>query len=245
MAMFLASNLMLGLVLLALLGALAWWHPTTVVDLLTQRSPGWRTLSWVTLLLTLGLILWFSLADDWRKIFGELLDIGEKFASQRAVLQPVDHTIRMITFGLLILTLIPTACLFARHIGGYGLQLGLIILGVTAFFPFYLIRQRLDTGVAGIVTLPNVFSLAMLGIIVYLLLDYAANIALILTSYLGLLGLFALPVTLILDLMGQREARHTPNKQVQEFYQQLSRGIEKHRSQPPERPNEHHPPPTS
>jgi len=94
----------------------------------------------------------------------------------------------------------------------------------------YLVRQRLDTGLAGILEIPSLLSLAGVAIIFYLLLDYAANIALILTSYLGLLGLAALPVTLVLDLIGQRESTARPSEGARDFYAQIGAGVRERRA---------------
>ncbi len=221
MAQFLASNQLLGFVLLALLAALGWWQRDAVGDIARAPSAAWRGLAWAAFGLTLVLILWFTFADDWRKIFGELLDIGERFPSQRAVLNPVAPAIRRVTLVLIVAALLPTAGLFARYVGGYGLQIVLVILGISAFFPTYLIRQRLDTGLAGILELPSLFSLAMVGTIIFLLLDYSVNIALILTSYLGLVGLVALPITAILDLTGKRDAPMRRTTNVDDFYSRL------------------------
>lgn len=226
MTQFLASNQALGFVLLALLAALGWWQREMLGDIARAPSLAWRVVAWAALGLTAALVLWFTFADDWRKIFGELLDIGERFPSQRAVLDPVDPAIRRVSLILLIAALLTTGALFARYIGGYGLQIVIAILGISSFFPCYLIRQRLDTGLAGILDLPSFFSLAMLGTVFFLLLDYSANIALILTSYLGLLGLIALPITAILDLLGRREAPVRPTAEVTDFYSRLSAGVE-------------------
>jgi hypothetical protein len=230
MAQFLASNQMLGLVLIALLAGLGWWQRDLLRDIVSAPSRAWRILAWVTFGLTCALVLWFTFADDWRKVFGELLDIGEKFPSQRAVIDPVDPAIRRVSLVLLIVTLPLTGGIFARYVGGYGLQAVLIILGVSSFFPSYLIRQRLDTGLAGILELPSFFSVAMLGTLFYLLLSYAVNIALILTTYIGLLGIAALPITAILDLLGRREAPIRPTDEVNDFYTRLSAGVQERRS---------------
>lgn len=230
MTQFLASNQMLGFVLIALLLSLGWWQRDLLGDIARAPSAAWRILAWATLIMTCVLVLWFTFADDWRKVFGELLDIGEKFPSQRAVLDPVDPTIRRVSLVLLVVTLLLTGGIFARYVGGYGLQIVLIILGVSAFFPSYLMRQRLDTGLAGIVELPSVFSLAMLGTLFYLLLSYAVNIALILTTYIGLLGIAALPITALLDLFGRREAPVRPTDEVNDFYTRLSAGVVERRN---------------
>jgi len=237
MAQFLASNQMLGLALCAVLLALGWARRGLVRDLVGAPERGWRIVAWAAFLCTLAVILWFTFADDWRKVFGELLDVREQYLSQRAVRIPVDPGLRRVSFILLVPALLCGGALFARYLGGYGLQAILVILGVSAFFPLYLIRQRLDTGLAGIIELPSLLSLAGVAIILYLLLDWAANIALILTSYLGLLGLAALPVTLLLDLAGQRESTARPSAEAQAFYTRLGEGVRQRRAAASERPD--------
>lgn len=239
MAQFLASNQMLGLALCATMLAFGWWQRGLFGEMLATPERGWRIVAWAACGFTITLLLWFTFADDWRKVFGELLDVREQYLSQRAVPMPVDPDLRRISFLILIPALLLGGALFARYIGGYGLQFVLVILGFSSFFPLYLIRQRLDTGLAGVLELPDFFSLAMLAIIVYLLLDYTMNIALILTSYLGLLGLAALPVTLLLDLLGRRESTIGPTDEAQRFYAQIHTNLEEQRAALPEQPGEH------
>jgi len=237
MAQFLASDQMLGLALCAVLLALGRARRGLLGDLIGAPERGWRIVAWAAFLCTLAVVLWFTFADDWRKVFGELLDVREQYLSQRAVPIPVDPALRRVSFVLLVPALLCGGALFARYLGGYGLQAILVILGISAFFPLYLIRQRLDTGLAGILELPSLFSLAGVAIVFYLLLDYAANIALILTSYLGLLGLAALPVTLVLDLRGQRESTARPSEGASDFYAQIGAGVRERRAAAAERPD--------
>jgi hypothetical protein len=236
MAQFLASNQMLGLALGVVLLALGWSRRGALGDLVGAPERGWRVVAWVAFLTTLAVILWFTFADDWRKVFGELLDVREQYLSQRAVPIPVDPALRRVSFVLLVPALICGGALFARYLGGYGLQIILVLLGISAFFPLYLIRQRLDTGLAGILDLPSLFSLAGIAIAFYLLLDWAANIALILTSYLGLVGFVALPVTLFLDLTGLREGSARPSAEATSFYTQIGEGVRQRRAAADERP---------
>lgn len=233
MVQFLASNLMLGLMVFAVLLGLGRWQHTALRDIVSAPARTWRVLAWVAIGLTLALVAWFSLADDWRKVFGELLDVREQYLSERAVLNPVDPGIRRVSLLLLAATLLCSGALFARYVGGYGLQFVLLILGLSAFFPLYLIRQRLDTGLAGIADLPSLASLAMLATLLYLLLDYACNIALIVVSYLGLLGLAALPVTLALDLLGRRNPPVRPTTQANAFYATIHSQLEERRAATP------------
>ncbi len=205
MILFLASNLALGIVLTGTLLAIVLRQRHAVADVLRAREPGWRLLARLGFGATVALLLWGTLADSWRKMLGEALDQGERFLSQRFVRDPVAPEVRAVTLALLALSLLTLAPLLARYAGGYLLQLALVITGLAAFVPLYLVRQRLDTGLAGVFELPPLFSLAMLALIGFLLADYAANVATLLATYLALLGPVAIPITLALDLLGRRE----------------------------------------
>ena len=131
---------------------------------------------------------------------------------------------------LLLPALIMAGALFARYVGGYGLQFTIFILGLSAFLPTYLMRQRLDTGVAGVLELPSFFSLEFFATLFYFLVGYATNIALILGSYLGLLGLVAIPVTIVLDLLGRREPPARPDATSTAFYAKIRDQVESRRA---------------
>ncbi len=203
---FLASNLALGLVLLVTGVAVVRWQRIALLDMVQVPERGWRIVAWVAFGLTIALVLWGSLADDWRKMFGELLDLRQEYAGQRTVKVPVSGDVRAVTLVLLVAMLVLTGALCARYLGGYGLQLVLLIAGFSSFFPLYLFRQRLDLGLVGIVVnAPSGLSIGTLATLFYLAMDYVANVSLIVMCYIMLVGLFALPVTLVLDLLGRRE----------------------------------------
>jgi len=164
-------------------------------------------------------------------MIGEALDINEQYVSQRLVREPVPHDIRVVTVVLLVLSLLTMAPLFARHVGGYLYQLSLAIAGLTLFIPLYFLRQRLDTVLASIFTLPPLFSLGMLATLVFVVLDYATNVALLVVVYLGLLGLVALPVTVVLDLLKQRDP--APDASSAAFYAKVHEDLLARRSAAP------------
>lgn len=216
---FLASNLALGLLLLGCGAALVRWQRIALREMVLVPERGWRIVAWAAFGLTLALIVWGTLADNWRKMFGELLDLRQEFFEQRAVKVPVSGDVRAVTLALLVALLVLTGALFARYAGGYGLQLVLVIVGFSSFFPLYLFRQRLDLGLVGIVVnAPQGFSLGVLATIFYLAMDYAANIGLIAMTYATLVALVALPVTLVLDLLGRRDPPARPNVADVDFY---------------------------
>lgn len=233
---FLGSNLALGLALMAVVAALARAQRTLLGDMLRARQAGWRTLAWTGLGTTLALLLWGTVADSWRKMIGEALDYRTQFPSQRAVLEPVDRDIRVVTLILLALSILTLAPLFARYVGGYGVQLAIIITGITAFLPLYLIHQRLDIGLASIFELPPLFSFAMLATLIFVLLSYLTNAALLLTTYLALLGLVAIPITIILDLLQRRDP--PPDTAPASFYASLHGQVMTRRNTRPQRRTE-------
>ena len=216
---FLASNLALGLVLLVIGAALVRWQRIALLDMMRVPERGWRIVAWVAFGLTVALLVWCSLADDWRKMFGELLDLRQEFFAERAVKVPVSGDVRAVTLALLVATLLLTGALFARYVGGYGLPIALVIVGFSSFFPLYLFRQRLDLGLVGIViNAPTGFSFGMLATLFYLAMDFTANVGLIAMSYAALVGLFALPMALVLDLLGRRDPPARPQASDVDFY---------------------------
>ena len=234
MTAFLGSNLAIGLVLLALLLALVWRQRHNLDVPLTSPQRAWRALAWLGFGSTAALALWGTFADNWRKLVGEALDINERYLSQRLVLEPVARDVRAVTLVLLALSLLAMAPLFARYVGGYGYQLALLLLGTVLFIPTFALRQRLDTILVStlLYDLPPPLSLGMLATIIFVVLDYAANVALLVISYLGLLGLVALPVTLVLDLLRQREP--PPDRQTEAYYAELRANLAARRAMTPQ-----------
>lgn len=233
---FLGSNLALGLWLIGVVAALVWRQRDFVADTLRAGERGWRWIARVAYGATLALLLWGTLADNWRKMIGGILDYRERFVSQRAVLEPVARDVRLVTVVLLAVSLLALAPLFARYVGGYGLQFATIITGFTAFLPLYLIRQRLDIGLAGLFEWPPLFSFAMVATIIFLLTNYLTNVALLLATYLGLLGLVAIPTTIVLDLLRRRDP--PSNAAPSAFYGSLHEHVLAQRAATPQRRRE-------
>ena len=109
----------------------------------------------------------------------------------------------------MILSLIFTACLVARHVGGYFLQLVLILPAAAAWIPLFIVRQRLDfnlgLGFGGSWTSP----LDVIGYLLFLFAAWVVDTLALLATYIILLMVVALPVTLILDLLRRRHPRST------------------------------------
>ena len=223
---FLAGNVALGLMLGITVAAFGWWQREAFREMVNAPETAWRAIAWGAIALVAALVLWGTFADDWRKMFGELLDLREQYASQRTVKNPVAGELRAVTLALLTPALLLSGALFARYLGGYGLQAVLLIVGFSSFFVLYLFRQRLDAGLVGIVlNAPQGFTAATFASLFYILIDYAANIGLILMSYLTLVGIAAIPVTAILDLLGHRDPPARPSSNDVDFYARIRTGV--------------------
>ena len=223
---FLAGNVALGLMLCLATAAIGWWQRDSLREMLNAPDPAWRIIAWGAIGLTIAVVLWGTFADDWRKMFGELLDIREQYSSQRTVKSPVAVEIRAVTLALLVPALLLAGALFARYLGGYGLQFVLIIVGFSSFFVLYLFRQRLDAGLVTIVlNAPQGFTAATFATLFYILIDYAANVGLILMSYLTLVSIFAIPVTIVLDILGRRDPPARPSSTDVDFYAKIRANV--------------------
>lgn len=202
---FLGSNLAIGLVLIGLLAWAVIRGRAALTVPLRAAQPGWRLVARVAYVATAALVLWGTLVGNWRKLVSEALDINEQFHSQRLVQDRIPAAVLVVTLALLAVSLLTVAPLLARYVGGYPLQFALIIAAITAFIPVFALRQRLDTALATIDVLPSLVSLDMAVTALFIAGDYLANVALLLVCYLGLLGLVAIPVTVVLDLRRDRE----------------------------------------
>lgn len=209
---FLGSNLAIGLVLIALVGWGSYRLRVALATTLRSAQPGWRLVARVAYGSTAALLLWGTLAANWRKLISEALDINEQFRSERLVQEPIPAAILVVTLVLLAVSLLTMAPLLARYVGGYPLQIALIVAAVTAFIPLFALRQRLDTALATIDVLPSLISLDMAVTALFIAGDYLANVGLLLVCYLGLLGLVAIPVTVVLDLRRDREPPPDPTQ---------------------------------
>ncbi len=204
---FLAGNHALGLALVAVLAAIAARNRPFVRELARDPAALWRALARVALVLTAAFIVWTTLFDNWRQVIGEPYRLSREWASQRVEIDPTPESLRTVTYILLALSLVSVACLFARHIGAYGVQL-LVLLGCLIFWgPLFVVRQRFDLALA--LTDEIASPGAIPGYVLYLLMTWAVDIAVIALSYGALLMLVALPVTLLLDLTRLRSPRTT------------------------------------
>jgi hypothetical protein len=215
----LASNGMLGVVLVVLLLAAGRANRGLVRDV--ARDPD--RLGWLRAKLAVAaggvFIAWTSLFDNWRQLNGLPYRLTGQFPSERIEYNPPSAEVRTITLVLLAISLVFAACLLARHVGGYGVQVVIFLGAVICWLPLFIVRQRLNVnlglGFEGDASAP----LDVLGYLLWVVMAWLIEILLILASYLTLLAVVALPVTLLLDLTRLRQPRVT--KEAAPFFASL------------------------
>jgi hypothetical protein len=205
----LASNAALGVALtgvLLLIGRANW---VFLRDIARDPDRLWRVIARLALAATVVFIAWTSAFDNWRQLVGLPYRMTQKFPSQRVEYDPPSDAVRTITFVLLAVCLVFTACLMARHVGGYGTQTMLLFVGFVFWVPLFIFRQRfninLGLGFDGDATSP----LDVLSYIVWVLGAWLIEISILLATFFVLLAVVALPVTLVLDLTRLRQPRTT------------------------------------
>lgn len=218
---WLAGNVPLGLFMVVTIVAVIRANRIFVRDVFQDPDAGWRIVPWVATGLVTAFLVWGTFVDNWRQIIDLPYRLSQRFESKRFEFDPTPEILRAVTFALVIVSLIPVAALFARHIGGYIVQF-VVLLGAIIFWaPLFAIRHRLDVNLAlgfgGDKTSPaDIF-----GYTFYLLLDWMAVGLIVMASYLIALMIVALPTTLVLDLT--RHRRPSTTDEATDFFADLGR----------------------
>lgn len=216
---WLAGNVPFGLFMAAAIVALVRANRVFVRDVLQDPDRGWRIMPRVAAALIAALLVWGTFVDNWRQLVDLPYRLSQEYASKRVEFDPTPDALRFVTFALAIVSLIPVAALFARHVGGYVVQ-AVTLLGAIIFWaPLFAIRHRLDVNLAlgfgGDVTSPA----DLFGYAFYLLLDWLAVGLIVLASYLIAAMIVAIPTTLVLDLTRHRHPSTTD--EARDFFADL------------------------
>jgi hypothetical protein len=212
----LASNIMLGIVLSLLLLFIGFKNRGFVHEIADDPDRLWRFIPRAAFIATAALIAWISVFDNWRQLIGLPYRLSQRFPSQRVEYNPPSDDVRTVTYILLAVSLVLVACVVARHVGGIVIQLILFMAAVTFWAPIFAIRQRFDinlaTGFEGKVTSP----LDVIGYLIWVLMAWGIDIIVIVLSYVLMLSIVAIPVTILLDITRLRQPKVT--KEADSFF---------------------------
>jgi hypothetical protein len=180
----------------------------------------WRVMARIAAAFGAVTLIWVALLDDWLQLVAEPYRLSMPWDYQRVVLDPIDSTIRAISIGLIAITLLAIACLFARHIGGYLLQAGTLVLATLVWMPFFIMNQRLNAmivqGAEASETLPEV-----LGLSAFWVVRMGLGAMTVAATLMIVMMLMALVATLLLDVLGLRQQRIT--HEADSFFSELGR----------------------
>ncbi|MCC6704535.1 MAG: hypothetical protein IT334_06640 [Thermomicrobiales bacterium] len=203
----LVSNEMLGVAMLTILAIFARFNRAFLRDVWRDQDRFWRIIARLALVSGLALIVWGSVADNWRSIAEYPYRYIQIWESKRIEYNPPPDWARDITVTLLIVTLVLTACLVARHVGGYIMQAVLIFPALAAWIPLFIVRQRLDfnlgLGFGGSWSSP----VDVIGYLLFLVAAWVVDSLALFATFVILLMLVALPITLLLDITRLRRPR--------------------------------------
>ncbi len=177
-------------------------------DVAQDSSPFWRIVARSSLALLIVSLLWVTLFDNWLQLGGEPYRLSRSWEAQRVVFDPVATGVRIVSFALLVSTAIGLAALFARHVGGYALQLGILIMATVAWIPLFIFQQRLNLLVLDAVESSTSWA-GLAGIAAFWTLRTAFGLLSITATALIVTFLIAPFVTLALDLLRLRVAGTT------------------------------------
>lgn len=205
----LSGNAGVGGALIVVLAVAAWRGRALLRSMVRDEEPLWQGIAAAGFASVAVFAVWVTIFDNWIQLVGDPYRRSVPWASQRIVYDPVAPAIRTITWALLCLTLVLGAAIFARHIGGYLLQLGLIVLAGAMWIPLFIFRQQasffISFGTNEITASAANFA-AWVG---FLLLMWTMGVAIILVSWTFAMAIIAPFVTLLLDLLRIRQPRAT------------------------------------
>ena len=207
------GNIGLGVATMVAVGLVAWANRASVRDVLADEDPRWRVIARFALVISVVFLAWGTLFDNWLQLIAEPYRLSRRWESQRVVFDPVPEVVRWVTVILLALSLISMACLVARHIGGYAIQIGLLTVATVLWSPLFVLRQRADVIVGFGQETATGDTAATVGFSLFVALKWSLGLASLLTSYLFALMLIAPIVTFVLDLFRLRVPRVTAEAQ--------------------------------
>ena len=213
----------IGIVLIVACSLALYANRGFVRDVRDDPSAFWRIVARVAAVSGGITLLWVGLLDDWGQLVAEPYRHSLKWEYQRVVYGAIDPAIRAVSVVLILVSLTALACLFARHIGGYLLQAGTLVLAVMVWMPMYIMGQRLNAmiiqGAESSTSLPEI-----LGVGAFWIVRMGLATLVVATTLLTAMMAIALVATLVLDLLRLRVPRET--HEADGFFSELGRRAE-------------------
>jgi hypothetical protein len=212
-----ALGAVMGLAILALARA----NRGFLRDIAHDPEASWRAVAWLAAISGSALLIWISAFDNVRQLIAWPYRSLQSFPSRRFEFDPPAHEVRTVTLILLLITLVAMAGLFARHVGGYPLQVLLAFCGAALWLPLFVLRLRLNLNLAAGFSGHWTSPVDVLAYLAFVVLAWAVEIAVIASAFVALVAAVALPVTVLLNILHRRHPR--PTNEAKPFFNALER----------------------
>lgn len=212
------SRQAVGVALILTIAAVILVQRSLVREIGSDPARGWRFIAWATGIVSALTLVWVTLRDDWLQLVAEPYRHSLKWEYQRIQLDPISPEIRAVSVTLLASMVLLLAMLVARHINGYALQVGALLVSVLAWIPMFILNQRVNAlviqGAAGDASIGE-----LAGLTVFWLMRLAFGVAMVTISIAAVTLVASLVLSMVLDLMRAREPR--TSKEADDFFATL------------------------
>jgi hypothetical protein len=205
----LSGNPGIGGALIVVLAVAAWLGRSLLVSMVRDEEPLWRAITGAGFISIAVFVGWVTLFDNWIQLVGDPYRRSVPWASARVIYNPVNPDVRLVSWILLGVTLAFGAAIFARNIGGYLLQLGLVVLTGVMWIPLFAFREQASFMISFGTEHVTASAENLIAYIGFLLLTWTMGVAIIVASWTFAMAVVAPFVTLLLDLLRIRQPRVT------------------------------------
>lgn len=213
------SRQSVGIVLILVTAFVLYANRGFVRDVAGDPAGGWRLLARFAAIMGAISLVWVTLFDDWLQLVVEPYRLSLKWEYQRILLSPIDPESRITSVVLLGATLLAIAFLAARHMGGYLMQGGVLLVSVLAWIPLFIMNQRVNALVVQGAE-ADASALDVLGLALFWLMRMTLGVVTIAMSAAAVTMLMSLLATVVLDLLRAREPRVT--READAFFGSIS-----------------------
>jgi hypothetical protein len=141
---FLAGNLPISLIILAIVGTWAYRSRSSIKLAMNDTSPFWALVAKVGVASTALFFLWVTALDNWRQLLGYVVITGREYAADPFERAATPEMLRWVSLALFVVSIVTLAMLYARHMGPYVFLVVAIIFAPIFMVTFNEIRISAD-----------------------------------------------------------------------------------------------------
>ncbi|MEX2426493.1 MAG: hypothetical protein WD401_07000 [Thermomicrobiaceae bacterium] len=198
---FVAGNIPITLIIVGLVGAWAYRSRSSIQLAMNDRNPFWAVIAKIAVFSTPLFVLWVTVLDNWRQFLGYIVVTGRDYATDPFETGATPELLRAVSIALLVTSIVSLALVYARHMGAYVFLIISVVLAPIFMFTFNEVRISADAFLRLSETaLENPALLDAGAILFWATGMFVITAAVVVSAYLMLFALVALPVRIIYGL---------------------------------------------